>query len=396
MVLMRGEGFYAHALYIKEYDMDFDFTEEQRMLKETVRRFAEKEISPYVEEMDREEKFIEALWEKSKPLGFLGMGVPAEYGGMLTDYLSFGLMGEELGKVDAGVATTYGAHGLLCANNIARNATEYQRKTYLPALASGEKKGCMGLTEPGAGSDALSLRTTAKKVGNEYILNGTKTFISNAPIADIALIYAQGPGGLCTFIVEKIFPGYEAGKKLSKMGLRSSPTGEIILQDCRVPEENLLGGVEGQGLKQMFSGLDVERFMWSCLAIGIAQAAFEAALKYSKEREQFGQPIFNFEMIQDKLATMSVELEAARLLTYKGLTCWDKKNYKEARMLAAQAKMYACEMAVRVTGWAVHIFGGYGYMKEYPVERYMRDAKVFPIGAGTTEVQKLIIAHYLR
>jgi len=375
--------------------MDFKLTDEQRMLKETVRRFAEKEIAPLVEEMDHEEKFVEELWEKAKPLGFLGMGVPPEYDGMLTDYLSFGLMGEELGKVDAGVATVYGAHGLLCANNIARNATEFQKDKYLSVLARGEQRGCMGLTEPGAGSDAISLKTTARKEGTQYVLNGTKTFISNAPIADIALIYAQGPGGLCTFIVEKDFPGYSVGKKLSKLGLRSSPTGEIVLEECRVPEENLLGGVEGKGLKQMFSGLDVERFMWSCLAIGIAQAAFDAALRYSKERAQFGQPIYSFQMIQDKLVTMLVELEAARLLTYKGLTCWDEGDLREARMLAAQAKLYACEMAVRVTGEAVHIFGGYGYMKEYPVERYMRDAKVFPIGAGTTEVQKLIIASYL-
>ena len=376
--------------------MDFRLTDEQRMLRETVRKFSEKEIAPLVEEMDKEEKFIEDLWEKAKPMGFLGMGIQPEYGGMLVDYLSFGLMGEELGRIDAGVATVYGAHGLLCANNIARNATEDQKKRYLPALAAGETRGCMGLTEPGAGSDAVSLKTTARKEGSEYILNGTKTFISNAPIADIALIYAQGPEGLCTFIVEKDFPGYSAGKKLSKMGLRSSPTGEIIMEDCHVPEENLVGGIEGQGLKQMFGGLDVERFMWSCLAIGIAQAAFDAALKYTKEREQFGQPIFNFQMIQDKLATMLVELEAARLLTYKGLTCWDEGNYKESRMLAAQSKLYASEMAVRVTGEAVHIHGGYGYMKEYPVERYMRDAKVFTIGAGTSEVQKLIIAHYLR
>ena len=375
--------------------MDFKLTDEQRMLKETVRRFAEKEIAPLVEEMDHEEKFVEELWEKAKPLGFLGMGVPPEYDGMLTDYLSFGLMGEELGKVDAGVATVYGAHGLLCANNIARNATDFQKDKYLSVLARGEQRGCMGLTEPGAGSDAISLKTTARKEGTQYVLNGTKTFISNAPIADIALIYAQGPGGLCTFIVEKDFPGYSVGKKLSKLGLRSSPTGEIVLEECRVPEENLLGGVEGKGLKQMFSGLDVERFMWSCLAIGIAQAAFDAALRYSKERAQFGQPIYSFQMIQDKLVTMLVELEAARLLTYKGLTCWDEGDLREARMLAAQAKLYACEMAVRVTGEAVHIFGGYGYMKEYPVERYMRDAKVFPIGAGTTEVQKLIIASYL-
>jgi len=376
--------------------MNFSLTDEQRMLRDSVRKFSEREVAPFVEEMDKEEKFIEDLWEKAKPMGFLGMGIHPEYGGMLTDYLSFGLMGEELARVDAGVATVYGAHGLLCANNIARNATEDQKKKYLPALAAGETRGCMGLTEPGAGSDAISLKTTARKEGSEYILNGTKTFISNAPIADIALIYAQGSGGLCTFIVEKDFPGYSTGKKLSKMGLRSSPTGEIIMEDCHVPEENLVGGVEGQGLKQMFSGLDVERFMWSCLAIGIAQAAFDAALKYTKEREQFGQPIFNFQMIQDKLAIMLVELEAARLLTYKGLTCWDEGNYREARMVAAQAKLYAGEMAVRVTGEAVHIHGGYGYMKEYPVERYMRDAKVFPIGAGTSEMQKLIIAHYLR
>lgn len=363
-------------------------------------KFSEKEIAPWVEEMDREEKFVEKIWEKASALGVLGMGVPAEYGGMLTDYLSFGLLGEEVGRVDAGVATVFGAHGLLCANNIARNGTEEQKKKYLPSLAGGAKKGCMGLTEPSAGSDALSIKTRARKVGGEYILNGTKMFISNAPIADVAVIYAttdpaMGSKGLCTFIVEKDFPGYKAGRKLSKMGLRSSPTGEIIMEDCRVPEENLLGGIEGKGIEQIFSGLDVERFIWSCCAIGIAQAAFEASLKYAKERDQFGQPIFNFQMIKDKLATMLVSIETARLLTYKGLTSWDRKNFEQTRMLAAQAKFYACEVATKVTSEAVQIYGGYGYMKEFPVERYMRDAKVFPIGAGTTEIQKLIIAAYL-
>ena len=380
--------------------MDFKITQEQRMLQETVKRFAEKEVAPLVEEMDRDEIFKEELWEKAKPVGLLGMGVEPEYGGMLTDYLAFGLMAQELSKVDAGVTVTLGAHSLLCANNIARNATDEQKKKYLPSLASGSLKGCMGLTEPGAGSDAISLKTRAKRDGDYYILNGSKTFISNAPIADVALIYATtdpslGLAGLCAFIVEKNFPGYKVGRKLSKMGLRSSPTGEIIMEDCRVPVENLLGGIEGKGLKTMFSGLDVERFMWSCMAIGIAEAAFGAALKYSKEREQFGQPIFNFQMIQDKLATMLVEIEASKLLAYKGITCWDEGNFREARMLAAQVKLYACEMVTRVTAEAVHIHGGYGYMKEFPVERYMRDAKVFPIGAGTSEVQKLIIANYL-
>ena len=380
--------------------MNFDLTEEQKMLREMVREFCEREIGPLVEEMDREEKFVEDLWEKAKSLGFLGMGIPPEYGGTLTDYISLGLMAEEQAKVDAGVGVVYGAHGLLCGNNIARNGTEEQRRKYLPILASGEKRGCMGLTEPEYGSDAVSLKTRACKVGDEYILNGTKTFISNAPIANIAVIYATldpslGVKGLCTFIVEKDFPGYHVGREFSKMGLRSSPTGEIILEDCHVPEANLLGGVEGKGVKQMFSGLDVERLMWSSLAIGIAQAAFDASLKYAKERQQFGQPVFNFQMIQDKLATMLVEIEAARLLTYKGLTYWDQGNFREARMLASQAKFYACEMVVRVTGEAIQIHGGYGYMKDFPVERYMRDAKAFPIGAGTTEIEKLIIAGYL-
>lgn len=381
--------------------MNFDLTEEQKMLREMVREFSEREIAPLVEEMDREEKFVEGLWEKAKSLGFLGMGIPPEYGGALSDYFSYGLMGEELGKVDAGVGVVYGAHSLLCANNIARNGTEEQKGKYLPVLASGEKRGCMGLTEPEYGSDAVSLKTRARKAGDEYILNGTKTFISNAPIANIAVIYATldpalGAKGLCTFIVEKDFPGYHVGREFSKMGLRSSPTGEIILEDCHVPEANLLGGVEGKGVKQMFSGLDVERLMWSSLAIGVAQAAFDASLKYAKERQQFGQPVFNFEIIQHKLATMLVEIEAARLLTYKGITYWDQGDFKQARMLASQAKFYACEMVVRVTGEAIQIHGGYGYMKDLPVERYMRDAKAFPIGAGTTEIEELIIASYLR
>jgi isovaleryl-CoA dehydrogenase len=380
--------------------MDFELSEDQRMLQETVRRFAQKEIAPLVEKMDEEEIFIEELWDKARDMGFIGMGIAPEYGGTLVDYLSLGIIAEEVSRVDPGVAVVMGAHSLLCGDNIARNGTTQQKEKYLPLLASGQKRGCMGLTEPGAGSDAISLKTRARKAGSEYILNGSKTFISNAPIADIALIYATtdpglGVGGLSAFIVERDFPGYHVGKKFSKMGLRSSPTGEIVLEDCRVPEENLLGGVEGSGLQIMFSGLDIERFLWSCQAIGIAQAAFDAALKYAKQREQFSQPIFNFQMIQDKLATMLVEIEAARLLAYKGLSCWDKKKFRETRMLAAMVKLYACEMVNRVTAEAVHIHGGYGYMKEFPVEKYMRDAKVYAIGAGTSEVQKLIIAGYL-
>jgi isovaleryl-CoA dehydrogenase len=380
--------------------MDFEISEQQRILKEMVKRFAIKEIAPRVEAMDRDEFFDEYLWEKGKELGFIGMGISPEYGGSFTDYVSLGIMAEEVSKVDPGVAIVFGAHSVLCGNNIEHNATKEQKEKYLPALASGTMRGCMGITEPGAGSDALSIRTRARRESKEYVLSGSKMFISNAPLADVALIYAttdpsQGPKGLSAFIVEEAFPGYKRGKKLSKMGLRSSPTGEITLDDCRVPEENLLGGREGTGLSIMFSGLDVERMLWSAQAIGIAQAAFDAALKYAKERHQFSQPIITFQMIQDKLANMLVEIECARLLAYKGLTCLEQGRKREARMLAAQVKLYACEMVNRVTTEALQIHGGYGYMKEFPLERYMRDGRAYAIGAGTSEIQKLIIAGYL-
>jgi isovaleryl-CoA dehydrogenase len=380
--------------------MDFEISEQQRILQEMVRRFAIKEIAPRVEAMDRDEVFDEYLWEKGKELGFVGMGISPEFGGSFLDHVSLGIMAEEVSKVDPGVAVVFGAHSVLCGNNIERNATQEQKRKYLPLLASGIMRGCMGITEPGAGSDALSIRTRARKDGKEYVLSGSKMFISNAPLADVALIYAttdpsQGPKGLSAFIVEKTFPGYKRGKSLSKMGLRSSPTGEIILDDCKVPEENLLGGREGTGLSIMFSGLDVERILWSCQAIGIAQAAFDAALKYAKERQQFSQPIIAFQMIQDKLASMLIEIEAARLLAYKGLTFLELGKKREARMLAAQVKLYACEMVNRVTTEALQIHGGYGYMKEFPLERYLRDGRAYAIGAGTSEIQKLIIAGYL-
>ena len=380
--------------------MDFDLSEHHQILRDSIRRFSIQEIAPRVEAMDRDETFDEDLWLKGKELGFVGMGISQEYGGSFVDYLSLGIMAEEVSKIDPGVAVVFGAHSVLCGNNIERNATSAQKNKYLPLMASGKLRGCMGITEPEAGSDALSLRTRARKDGSGYVLNGSKMFISNAPIADVALVYAAtGPGGgakgLSVFIVEKDFPGYTRGRSLSKMGLRSSPTGEIILEDCRVPEENLLGGAEGAGLSIMFSGLDVERILWSCQAVGIAQAAFEAALKYAKERRQFGQPIITFQMIQDKLACMLTEIDAARLMAYKGLACLDKGDRRQARMLAAQVKLYACEMVNRVTSEALQIHGGYGYMKEFPLERFVRDARAYAIGAGTSEIQKLIISGYL-
>ncbi len=380
--------------------MDFDLTEEHLILRETVRRFAQQEIEPRVSSMDRDETFDEYLWEKGADLGFVGMGISPEYGGSFSDHVSLGVMAEEVSRIDPGVAVVFGAHTVLCGNNIERNGTDGQKRRYLPQLASGSRRGCMGITEPEAGSDALSIRTRARRDGSVYVLNGSKMFISNAPIADTALIYAatdpsRGHGGLSAFIVEKEFPGYHRGKSLSKLGLRSSPTGEIILEDCIVPEENLLGGAQGNGLSIMFSGLDVERILWSCQAVGIAGAAFDAALKYARERRQFSQPLITFQMIQDKLANMLVEIEAARLMAYKGLACLDQKRKRQTRMIAAQVKLYACEMVNRVTSEALQIHGGYGYMKEFPLERYLRDGRAYAIGAGTSEIQKLIIGGYL-
>jgi len=380
--------------------MDFDLTEEHLILRETVRRFAQQEIEPRVSSMDRDETFDEYLWKKGAELGFVGMGISTEYGGSFSDHVSLGVMAEEVSRIDPGVAVVFGAHTVLCGNNIERNGTDDQKRRYLPLLASGSRRGCMGITEPEAGSDALSIRTRARRDGSVYVLNGSKMFISNAPIADTALIYAatdpsRGHGGLSAFIVEKEFPGYHRGKSLSKLGLRSSPTGEIILEDCIVPEENLLGGAQGNGLSIMFSGLDVERILWSCQAVGIAGAAFDAALKYARERRQFSQPLITFQMIQDKLANMLVEIEAARLMAYKGLACLDQKRKRQTRMIAAQVKLYACEMVNRVTSEALQIHGGYGYMKEFPLERYLRDGRAYAIGAGTSEIQKLIIGGYL-
>jgi len=380
--------------------MHVDLSEEHQILKETVRRFAQQEIEPRVAAMDRDEAFDEYLWDKGRDLGFVGMGIGTAYGGSFSDYVSLGVMAEEVSRVDAGVAVVFGAHSVLCGNNIERNGTPEQKDRYLPRLASGERRGCMGITEPEAGSDALSIRTRAKKDGSVYVLSGTKMFISNAPIADTALIYAttdpsRGHAGLSAFIVEKDFPGYNRGRSLSKLGLRSSPTGEIVLEDCVVPEENLLGGEEGKGLSIMFSGLDVERILWSCQALGIAGAAFDASLRYARERRQFSQALISFQMIQDKLASMLVEIEAARLMAYQGLVCLDRGDRRRTRMLAAQVKLYACEMVNRVTTEALQIHGGYGYMKEFPLERYLRDGRAYAIGAGTSEIQKLIIGGYL-
>ncbi|MBN1883656.1 MAG: acyl-CoA dehydrogenase family protein [Deltaproteobacteria bacterium] len=379
--------------------MLYEISEEQRIMLDTVRSFGEERIKPVEEENDKAGRYPTDLVGEMAKLGLMGSAIPEEYGGTFRDFFTLAILSEEIAKYSPSLGTVMGASSLLFGNNLARNGTEEQKKKYLPLVASGEWMGCMGLTEPGSGSDAMSVSTRAEKKGDEYILNGTKTFISNAPVADVALVYAtvdksQGPKGICTFIVERDFEGFSTGKEFDKMGLRSSPTGELVLEDCRVPAENLVGGSEGLGAKQMTSGLDTERVAWSALSLGLAQGAFDEALAYSQERSQFGSPIFNFQMVQKLIADMATSLEASRLLIYNAASILDKGG--NARLAASYAKLMACDECMRITTDAVHVHGGYGFTKEFRVERMMRDAKVFSIGAGTSEVQRMIICHYLR
>jgi len=379
--------------------VDFELDEGHAFLRQTVRDFAEKEISPIADAIDREERFPFELFERLAQLGYAGVGIPREYQGSFSDYLSVVIMGEELSRVSASVPVALFPHSILCAHNIYRYGTEGQKEKYLPDLAAGKKWGAMALTEVSAGSDALSLRTRAERSGSEYILNGSKTFVTNVPFADLYLIYAKtapekGPDGISAFIVEKGFAGFATGRNFEKLGLRGSPTGEVFLDACRVPSENLLGGQEGRGFRHLTEGLDVERVSWSSIALGLAQASFESALAYSQERVQFGRPIIEFQMIQRMISEMAVSVEAARLLVYKAADLLDKG--KRARFEASSAKLFSTETAVKVSGDALQVYGGAGYIKDYPVERYFRDAKILTVAAGSSEVQRMIIVHELK
>jgi len=374
-----------------------EIPEEHRMIVETVRKFTEKEIVPLADKMDRENYWPGDLFPRFGELGILGPTVPERYGGIGSDPLAQVLITEELAKGSAGVALSHGAHSNLCTHNLHANANERQRERYLPSLCSGEKVGALGLTEPGAGSDAVGIRTTAVHKGDVYVLNGSKMFITNAPIADVMIIYAKtdpgaGSRGITAFIVESGFPGYSVSGKMDKLGHRCSPTGEVILEDCVVPAENVLGKVN-KGVAVMMAGLDIERVMVAGLALGIAEAAFDASLQYAREREQFGKPIAHFQLIQAKLADMYTNIEAARLLTYDVAV----RTARETRLRkeSAASVLFAAEMGTRVCLEAVQIHGGYGYMLEFPVNRYLRDAKLLEIGAGTSEIRRLLIAREL-
>lgn len=377
--------------------MIFDLSEDHIMMRKMVRDFAEKECAPGVEERDEKEEFPRELWNKLSELGLAGITFPENYGGVEADYLSYAIAVEELSRVDASVGVTVSAHASLCCNPIYLFGTEEQKQKYLVPLAKGEKLGAFGLTEPMAGSDASGTRTTAVKDGNDYILNGSKIFITNAYEADTYVVTAQmdkskGNKGIAAFILEKGMPGFSFGKKEKKMGIRSSATYELVFENVRVPAENLLGE-EGQGFKIAMVTLDFGRIGIASQALGIAQGAYEQALKYSKERVQFGKPIAQFQANQFKLADMATQIEAARLLVYQ--SAYLATQHKPVSKASAMAKLHASETAMWVTTQAVQMHGGYGYTREYPVERMMRDAKITEIYEGTSEVQRIVISSHV-
>lgn len=380
-----------------EQEMNFQLSEEHQMIRKMVRDFAKHEVEPTAKERDEEERFDKELFMKMADLGLTGIPWPEEYGGIGSDYLAYAIAVEELSKVCASTGVTLSAHTSLSCWPIYAFGTEQQKQEYLKPMARGEKLGAYGLTEPGSGSDAGGMKTTAEKSGDEYILNGTKVFITNGGAADVYILFAaldpeKKQKGTTAFIVEKEFPGFSVGKKEKKLGIRSSPTTEIILEDCRVPLKNRLGE-EGEGFKIAMMTLDGGRNGIAAQAVGIAQGAFEAAKAYAKERKQFGKPIAEQQGVSFKLADMATEIEAARLLTYQA--AWLESEGLPYGKASAMSKLYAGDAAMKVTIEAVQIFGGYGYTKEYPVERYMRDAKITQIYEGTQEIQRVVISRML-
>ncbi|MEM3587001.1 MAG: acyl-CoA dehydrogenase [Candidatus Jordarchaeaceae archaeon] len=376
--------------------MNFELTEEQKLIRSTVREFAETVLAPKAREMDEKAEFPWNEVKKMAEQGYLGAQIPKQYGGSELDSVSYAIMIEEISRVVCGLGLTLQIHNSACAQPIAQFGNENQKKKFLPRLAKGEIIGAFALTEPGAGSDAQSLRTTATPKGDEYILNGSKIFITSGPVAGVALVFAVTPSAdeskrksISAFLVEKGTPGFSAGTKEDKMGMRAAVNSELIFDECHVPKENLLGK-EGDGFKIAMTILDSARIGAAAQAVGLAQAAFDEALKYSQERQQFNRPIAQFQAIQFMLAEMATKIEAARLLTYKAAFLKDRgvRFTKEVAM----AKLFSSKICTQVVSNAVQIHGGYGYMKDYPVERYYRDAKALEIYEGTSEVQRMIIA----
>jgi alkylation response protein AidB-like acyl-CoA dehydrogenase len=377
--------------------LDFQLSEEQQQLRKNVRNFAEREILPHVMEWDEAAHFpLETVKELGR-LGLMGSIFPAEYGGSGMGYVEYATAIEELSRVDGSVGIIVAAHTSLCSNHIYSAGSEEQKQRYLPKLASGEFIGAWALTEPGSGSDAASARMSAVRKGNCWVLNGTKTFCTNGHYADVVVVIAvtdraAHSHGLSAFIVERGTPGFRPGKKENKLGLRASDTAELIFEDCLIPGTNLIGQ-EGNGFVDALHVLDGGRISIAALSLGMAQGAYEAALKYSKQRRQFGRPISDFQAIQWKLADMATEIEAARLLTWRA--AWMKDNHMKTTLESSCAKLYAGEVAVRAANECVQIHGGYGFIKDYPAEKFYRDVKLCTIGEGTSEIQRLVIARQL-
>jgi alkylation response protein AidB-like acyl-CoA dehydrogenase len=377
--------------------LDFTLNEEQQLLRKTVREFAESELAPHSREWDEKQEFPREVFSKLGELGLMGVVWPAEYGGSEMTTLDYAIVMEELARADAGVALSVAAHNSLCSGHIFLAGTEAQKKKYLTPLAKGEKVGCWGLTENSAGSDAGGTKTMAVRDGEHWVLNGSKTFITNGRVADIAVAMAvtdktRGKKGISAFVVERGTKGFRSGKKEDKLGVRSSDTSELVFEDCRIPAENLLGQ-QGHGFIDTLKILDRGRIGIAAFCLGIAQASLEASMRYSTDRRQFGHPIADFQAVQFKIADMATKLDAARLLVWRAAALRDAG--KEHKLESSMAKLFASESAVEIALDAVQIHGGYGYIKEYPVERYLRDSKLGTIGEGTSEVQRLVIAREL-
>jgi alkylation response protein AidB-like acyl-CoA dehydrogenase len=377
--------------------MGFDLTEEQQQVKRSVRAFAEAEIRPHVMEWDEAQRSPRELFTKMGELGLTGVLFPEEYGGAGMGYVEYATVIEEIARVDGSIGLSLAAHNSLCANHIFQYGNEEQRKKYVIPLAKGEKLGAWGLTEPGSGSDASGMKTIAARRDGGWVMNGSKNFITHGISADVCVVIAitnreMRSRGVSAFVVERGTKGFIAGKKENKLGMRASETASIIFEDCWVPDENLIGEA-GRGFVNAMQVLDGGRISIAALALGIAQGAYESALKYSQERKQFGQPIFDFQGIQFKLADMATQIDAARLLTLRA--AWMKDNKRQTTKESAMAKLYASEIAVKVAEEAIQIHGGYGYTKDYPPEKYWRDSKLCTIGEGTSEVQRLVIARQL-
>jgi isovaleryl-CoA dehydrogenase len=377
--------------------MDLELSPIERDLRDAAQKFTSREIAPIADRMDREDWFPRELFHRLGEQGFLGVTLPESDGGLGQSYLAQAVVLEEIARASPALALSVGAHANLCADNLARNGSQPLRARYIPDLVSGASVGALALTEPSSGSDAVSLKTRAERRGDHWVLNGSKQFITNGPVADTLLVYAKtspgdGAKGISAFVVPKGTPGFSVSRSLDKMGMRGSPTGELAFQDCSIPHDHLVGGLN-EGVGVMMSGLNIERAVLAAIPVGIMAECLDRSVAYAREREQFGRPIGRFELVQEKIANMHTLLEASRLLLYQALA-HVQADQRSMRWSAA-ALTFASESSTRVALDAIQVFGGYGYMRDLPLERLARDAKLLEIGAGTSEIRRLLIAREL-